>query len=88
MYKGCQCLFFTIPSLHPLFSISVIYNQKKHALPSNSILKRKCSFHYFTIFFTILCLAGHCSLATFREVFFVNKVHRKPENYGAKSCFA
>ena len=24
----------------------------------------------------------------FREVFFVNKVHRKPENCGAKSCKA
>ena len=29
---------------------------------------------------------GYCSLVTFREVFFVNKVHRKPENCGAKSC--
>ena len=28
----------------------------------------------------------YCSLVTFREVFFVNKVHRKPENCGAKSC--
>ena len=27
---------------------------------------------------------GYCSLVTFREVFFVNKVHRKPENCGAK----
>ena len=26
------------------------------------------------------------SLVTFREVFFVNVVHRKPENCGAKSC--
>ena len=31
-------------------------------------------------------LLGYCSLVTFREAFFVNKVHRKPENYGAKSC--
>ena len=30
----------------------------------------------------------YCSLVTFREAFFVNKVHRKPENCGAKSCFA
>ena len=29
---------------------------------------------------------GYCSLVTFREVFFVNKVHRKPENCSAKSC--
>ena len=29
---------------------------------------------------------GYCSLVTFREVFFVNKVHRKPENCHAKSC--
>ena len=29
---------------------------------------------------------SYCSLVTFREVFFVNKVHRKPENCGAKSC--
>ena len=29
---------------------------------------------------------GYCSLVIFREVFFVNKVHRKPENCGAKSC--
>ena len=28
----------------------------------------------------------YCSLVTFREAFFVNKVHRKPENCGAKSC--
>ena len=28
----------------------------------------------------------YCSLVTFREVFFVNKVHRKPENLSAKSC--
>ena len=28
----------------------------------------------------------YCSLVTFREVFFVNKVHRKPEKCGAKSC--
>ena len=25
-------------------------------------------------------------MVTFLEVFFVNKVHRKPENCGAKSC--
>ena len=30
----------------------------------------------------------YCSLVTFREVFFVNKVHRKPEDCGAKSCKA
>ena len=29
---------------------------------------------------------SYCTLVTFREVFFVNKVHRKPENLGAKSC--
>ena len=29
---------------------------------------------------------SYCSLVTFREVFFVNKVHRKPEICGAKSC--
>ena len=28
----------------------------------------------------------YCSLVAFREAFFVNKVHRKPENCGAKSC--
>ena len=27
---------------------------------------------------------GYYSLVTFREVFFVNVVHRKPENCGAK----
>ena len=26
---------------------------------------------------------SYCSLVTFREVFFVNKVHRKPESCGA-----
>ena len=26
----------------------------------------------------------YCSLVAFREAFFVNKVHRKPENCGAK----
>ena len=31
-------------------------------------------------------ISGYCSLVIFREVFFVNKVHRKPENCGAKSC--
>ena len=31
-------------------------------------------------------LKYYCSLVMFREVFFVNKVHRKPENIGAKSC--
>ena len=31
---------------------------------------------------------GYCPLVTFREVFFVNKVHRKPENCGVKSCKA
>ena len=31
-------------------------------------------------------LLSYCSLVTFREAFFVNKVHRKPENCGAKSC--
>ena len=30
----------------------------------------------------------YCSLGAFREVFFVNRVHRKPENVGAKSCKA
>ena len=30
----------------------------------------------------------YCSLVTFREVFFVNKVHRKPESCSAKSCKA
>ena len=29
-----------------------------------------------------------CSLVAFREVLFVNKVHRKPENCGARSCKA
>ncbi len=29
---------------------------------------------------------SYCLLVTFREVFFVNKVHRKPENLSAKSC--
>ena len=27
---------------------------------------------------------SYCSLVTFREVFFVNKVHRNPESCGAK----
>ena len=31
-----------------------------------------------------MLFAGYCSLVTFREVFFVNKVHRKPESCGAK----
>ena len=35
-----------------------------------------------------MCEIGYCSLVTFREVFFVNVVHRKPENCGAKSCKA
>ena len=30
----------------------------------------------------------YCSRVMFREVFFVNKVHRKPEDCGAKSCKA
>ena len=29
---------------------------------------------------------SYCSLVMFREVFFVSKAHRKPENCGAKSC--
>ena len=33
-----------------------------------------------------MCEIGYCSLVTFREVFFVNVVHRKPEKCGAKSC--
>ena len=33
-------------------------------------------------------ISGYCSLVIFREVFFVNKVHRKPESCGAKSCKA
>ena len=28
----------------------------------------------------------YCSQVMFREVFFVSKAHRKPENLGAKSC--
>ena len=28
----------------------------------------------------------YCSQVMFREVFFVGKAHRKPENLGAKSC--
>ena len=31
-------------------------------------------------------LFRYCSQLMFREVFFVNKVHRKLENIGAKSC--
>ena len=31
-------------------------------------------------------LSRYGSLAMFREVFFVNKFHRKPENLGAESC--
>ena len=31
---------------------------------------------------------SYCSLVMSREVFFVNIVHRKPENCGAKSCKA
>ena len=31
-------------------------------------------------------LKYYCSLVMLHEVFFVNKVHRKPENIGAKSC--
>ena len=35
---------------------------------------------------TVKVRSSYCTLVTFREVFFVNKVHRKPENLGAKSC--
>ena len=31
-------------------------------------------------------LFRYCSQGMFREVFFVSKAHRKPENCGAKSC--
>ena len=31
-------------------------------------------------------LSRYGSLAMFREVFFVNKFHRKPEHLGAESC--
>ena len=34
----------------------------------------------------LLVTECYCSLVTFREVFFVNVVHRKPEKCGAKSC--
>lgn len=33
-----------------------------------------------------MCEIGYYSLVTFREVFFVNVVHRKPEKCGVKSC--
>ena len=33
-----------------------------------------------------MMISRYCSLVTFREVFFVNVVHRKPEKCGAKSC--
>ena len=51
----------------------------------------KLLFHstFFTLGFFKQALEyfqGYCSLVTFREVFFVNKVHKKPENCGAKSC--
>ena len=36
--------------------------------------------------FTLGLISRYCSLVIFREVFFVNIVHRKPENFGAKSC--
>ena len=43
-----------------------------------------------TVIGVFICLLytsnSYCSLVTFREAFFVNKVHRKPENCGAKSC--
>ena len=53
-------------------------------------MKRRCfnSLHptpndtklgFYMLQSTLLC-TGYCSLVTFREVFFVNKVHRKPEN--------
>ena len=39
------------------------------------------SFIPFILFLTtIIRQKRYCSLVTFREVFFVNKVHRKPEN--------
>ena len=44
-------------------------------------MKHLSSFNTFS--FYLYC---YCSLVTFREAFFVNKVHRKPENCGAKSC--
>ena len=49
---------------------------------SHFLLKRKPTE---AIIF-ILSLHRYCSLETFREMFFVNKVHRKPENLSAKSC--
>ena len=39
---------------------------------------------YFVEDFFLICLNCYCSLVTFREAFFVNKVHRKPESCGAK----
>ena len=50
-----------------------------HPTPNDTKLR------FYMLQSTLLC-TGYCSLVTFREVFFVNKVHRKPENCGAKSC--
>ena len=50
-------------------------------LPQNCQKCKLCFFHGYALSF-----CRYCSLVTFREVFFVNKVHRKPENCSAKSC--
>ena len=43
-------------------------------------------FVIICIFLLIIVYYRYCSLVAFREAFFVNIVHRKPENCGAKSC--
>lgn len=40
-------------------------------------------FEAYSIKYCLHYLNTIGSLVTFREVFFVNKVHRKPESYGA-----
>ena len=62
-------------SFHTPFSYSFIKL-------SHFLLKRKPTE---AIIF-ILSPPRYCSLVTFREVFYVNKVHIKPENLSAKSC--
>ena len=44
-----------------------------HPTPNDTKLR------FYMLQSTLLC-TGYCSLVTFREAFFVNKVHRKPEN--------
>ena len=49
-------------------------------------LSQKCNLFCNYLYYLRFLLYG--SMVTFRKVFFVNRVHRKPENVGAKSCKA